>query len=143
MNAYRVSLESAPCRADVQLLEDRIIEYNVAQTGRDDGEELAIFLRDEANDIVAGLYGWTWAGWLEIRYLWVQPELRGMGQGRYLLLTAEQEAMARGCEHVLLDTFSFQAPDLYRRLGYEVFGALDGFPRPHQRYFLTKRLRPS
>jgi GNAT superfamily N-acetyltransferase len=143
MNEYWVSLENAPSRADVQLLEDRIIEYNVTQTGRDDGQELAIFLRDESNQIVAGIHGWTWAGWLELRYLWVQPELRGMGRGRQLLLAAEQEAVARGCEQVLLDTFSFQAPDFYRKLGYEVFGTLEGFPRAHQRYFLTKRLRRS
>jgi hypothetical protein len=42
--------------------------------------------------------------------------------------------------HAYLDTFSFQAPDFYKKLGYEVFGELQDFPHGHQRYFMKKRL---
>ena len=70
----------------------------------------------------------------------MHPERRGLGHGRHLLLSAEQEALTRGCEGAVLDTFSFQAPDFYRKLGYAIFGQLDDFPSPHRRYFLTKRL---
>jgi hypothetical protein len=55
MNEYQVSLERTSSRAAVQLLADRISEYNVAQTGQDDGQELAIFVRDATDQIVAGL----------------------------------------------------------------------------------------
>ncbi len=53
---------------------------------------------------------------------------------------AEQEALARGCRNVLVDTMSFQAPGFYRRLGYEEFGVLEGFPGPHSRHFFRKSL---
>lgn len=33
---------------------------------------------------------------------------------------------------------SFQAPDLYPRCGYEVFGRLEGFPTGHARLFMRK-----
>jgi hypothetical protein len=52
---------------------------------------------------------------------------------------AEDEARALGCVGVWLDTFSFQARGFYERHGYEVFGTLDEFPAPHQRFFLRKR----
>ena len=54
---------------------------------------------------------------------------------------AERGALGRGCHSVWLDTFSFQAPGFYRRLGYEVFAELD-WSADHKRIFLRKRLRP-
>jgi hypothetical protein len=40
----------------------------------------------------------------------------------------------------ILDTYSFQAPGFYQRLGYEVFGVIHGYPRGYQKWFLKKRL---
>ena len=62
------------------------------------------------------------------------------GYGRRLLQTLEQEARAQQCHLAILDTYSFQAPDFYQRLGYEVFGVIDGYPRGYQKVFLKKRL---
>jgi len=72
--------------------------------------------------------------------MWLKEELRGRGYGHQLLLLAEEEGRKRGAKQVYLDTFSFQAPDFYKKHGYEVFGELHDFPPGHQRYFLTKQL---
>ncbi len=53
---------------------------------------------------------------------------------------AELEARQRGARCAYLDTFSFQAPDFYKKQGYEVFGELRDFPEGHRRYFLRKQL---
>jgi hypothetical protein len=45
-----------PTPDDVQYLEDRIYEFNAAATGIDDGELLAIVVR-ERGSIVAGICG--------------------------------------------------------------------------------------
>src|SRR5712691_3125402 len=74
--------------------------------------------------------------------LWVHAELRGQGIGRELMARAEQRAAALGCHSAFLDTFSFQAPGFYQKLGYTVFGTLD-YPPDHKRFFLQKRLQPS
>src|SRR5262249_24557101 len=101
-----------------------------------------IFVRDDLGTITAGIYGWTWGACCEIRYLWVQESLRAQGLGSRLLATAEQEAIRRGCRHVVLDTHSFQAPAFYRKLGYDVVAVVPDYPRGHQRIHLRKLLAP-
>jgi GNAT superfamily N-acetyltransferase len=140
MTAYRLQLETDPAHADVRFLLDRLYCYNVEQTGRNDGQWLAIFLRDETDRIAAGLHGWTWGGWLKVSFLWVSPEQRRQGRGRQLLLMAEAEARKRGCSHAAISTFSFQAPDFYRKFGYRIVGAIEGLPEGHRQYTLTKEL---
>ncbi len=134
-------VEAKPAPADIRFLQDKIYEYNVEQTGSDDGRWLCIFVRDEKGDIAAGIHGWTWSGCGKIENLWVRHELRGKGYGTSLLQAAEREAVVRGCERLFLDTFSFQAPLFYQKLGYEIIGTLEDFPSvPHKQYHLRKRL---
>jgi ribosomal protein S18 acetylase RimI-like enzyme len=134
------TLEDPPKSEDIQFLENRIYEYNVASTGYNDGRLLGLFMRDEGGTIVAGLYGWTWGGCLQIQDLWVHEELRGRGHGMRLLLAAEAEAIARGCQQAQLETHSFQAPEFYPKFGYEVVGVIEGYPRGHKKYFFRKTL---
>jgi GNAT superfamily N-acetyltransferase len=90
--------------------------------------------------LVGGATGYTHRGWLFIQYLWVSDELRGRGLGAHLLGRAETSARERGCRAVWLDTFSFQAPGFYEKLGYRQFGQLDEFPPGHARHFVWKPL---
>ena len=133
-------MDDSPNERDVRFLDDQIYRYNVARTGIDDGRLLSIVLRDEGG-ISAGLYGHTWGGVLEVKILWVREDLRGQGYGTRLLTMAEEEAIRRGCVQAILDTHSFQAPELYRRLGYEVYATLAEYPHGHSKHFLWKRLR--
>ncbi len=140
MESDELRIETEPASQDTQFLDDQINAYNVEQTGIRDGTLVACFVRDNAHQILAGIYGWTWGGCCEIRYLWVHPDLRGRGLGRRLLLAAEQEARSRGCTQVVLDTHSFQAPGFYERLGYVVFGIVQDYPYHHQKIYLKKSL---
>lgn len=140
INPEDLIIESEPAAGDVEFLDDRLYDYNVEQSGYSDGQRLAIFLRDDQRTIRAGLDGWTWGGSGEIRSLWVETALRGQGIGAKLMLAAEHEARARGCKQLMLGSFSFQAPQFYRSLGYEVFAVLDDHPHGHRLYMLYKRL---
>ena len=132
--------KSIPNPRDLDFVSDQLDAFNIAITGIDDWHALAIFVRDDDGQIVAGLTGGTWAGYLEIQNLWVREDLRGQGLGRRLLLAAEQEARARGCTQVLLDTHDFQAPEFYKKLGYSVFGVFEGIGGRYNRYYLRKQL---
>lgn len=81
MTDYRAFVEDAPQREDIDFLERQINGHNMAATARAGGELLAVFLREENGEIFGGLYGWTWASWLEVRYLWVRSDRRGRGHG--------------------------------------------------------------
>jgi ribosomal protein S18 acetylase RimI-like enzyme len=140
MHTSELLLEANPNPSDLDFLEDQINTYNVAVTGIVDWYPLAIFVRDDNEQIVAGISGGMWGGYLEIKNLWVYERLRGQGLGRQLLLAAEREASARGCTQVLLDTHDFQAPEFYKKHGYSVFGVFEGIGGRYNRYYLRKKL---
>src|SRR5689334_4976912 len=95
--------------------------YNVRSVGRIDYKPLTITAR-EGKDIVGGLAGYTFFGWLFIDRLWVSDERRRKGLGKALMKRAESEARKRGARNGYLSTFSFQAPGFYKKLGYRQFG---------------------
>ena len=138
---YRITVEDPPSRADIKTLERHLVEFNESRVERLNLRKLAFFLRDERDQIVGGIYGETYWGWLFIGLLWVSEELRDRGFGRELIALAEAEAVRRGCMQAYLDTFDFQALDFYKNLGYQVFGTLNDFPEGHTRYFLQKRIQ--
>jgi GNAT superfamily N-acetyltransferase len=139
MTTYHLAVDTKPTVQDGEFLEDQLYEYNVTQTGYDDGQLVTIWVKNHADEIMAGLHGWTWGGSCSIRDLWVHEDLRGQGYGTQLLQAAEQEARSRGCHQVVLESYSFQAPGFYQKHGYEVFAVLEDHPRGHRNYYLRKR----
>lgn len=117
-----------------------ILEYNDSQTTPSRQKPLVVLAKDNEGKVCAGLRGHTNRGWLFVSQLWVSKEMRKAGLGSSLLQMAEAEARKRTCHGAYLDTFSFQALDFYKKLGYEVFGQLEDFPVGHRRYFLQKKL---
>ena len=115
-------------------------DYNTQHAG--DGHAIflcfAIYAPDDA--IVGGIIGETHWNWLFIHLMWIKDELRGKGYGHRLLVAAEGMGRKRGATHAYLDTFSFQAPEFYKKHGYQVFGVLEDFPPGHQRLYLVKKL---
>jgi GNAT superfamily N-acetyltransferase len=103
-----------------------------------DWKRLCLFAENEDGELIGGLEAETFWNWLHIVFLWT--DVRGEGIGTELVLTAEEEARRRGCTSAHLDTFDFQAPGFYEKLGYEEFGSLSDFPPPHRRRFLKKAL---
>jgi GNAT superfamily N-acetyltransferase len=117
-----------------------VSRYNRERAGDNQFKRLCFVVRGPGEVIYGGILGETYWGWLYIDLLWVDERLRGRGFGRRLMETVEEAARQNGAAHAYLDTFSFQAPDFYRRLGYRVFGQLPDFPPGQQRYFMTKTL---
>ena len=139
---FRLSFDDQPAPADREAIGRALDAFNRGFLGDTGFSRVCFFIRSEPGEIVAGLVGSTYAGWLFVADLWVHTELRRRGIGTELLARAEQRAVELGCHSVRLDTFSFQAPEFYPRFVYRLYGALD-YPPRHRRYFLWKPLSPA
>ena len=143
MSSYTLQNEAKPDDNDVRVLLNGLHDYNTQHSGAGEAEYLTIFLRDASGKVVAGISGWTAYGWLRIDVLWVREDLRGQGFGKQLLAEAEAEGMRRGCQFATLDSFSFQAPEMYKKRGYSEFGVLDKIAGNQTWHFLKKDLGSS
>ncbi len=113
---------------DEKAVFDGLLKYNMEYLEDKEPKDLGIYIRDENHQVKAGLIGLTHGNWLIIRYLWVHEDMRGQGIGARLLKSAETEAKKRRCKYVFLDTFSFQAPDFYKKYGYQERFVLEDYP---------------
>jgi GNAT superfamily N-acetyltransferase len=114
--------------------------YNAAQAGAANPQPVALLVRDDKGEILGGLYGRVFYQWLFIELLSVPEQARGQGLGSKLMHMAEELAREKACVGIWLDTFDFQAPEFYKKLGYSEFGHIADYPPGHQRFFFQKRL---
>ena len=139
MGGWNIEIGDRGSDADSAELKHALNEYNFATTGYRDGRDLSCYLRD-GGQLIAGIDGFTWGGYARIDVLWVDEAFRHQGLGHALLAAAEAEARRRGCTAIVLDTHSFQAPDLYPALGYEQVGETLETPAGHTQVMFQKRL---
>ncbi|EKX65783.1 N-acetyltransferase [Streptomyces ipomoeae] len=142
-------IETEVDRERSQLLRSRLRATNTAASptlralrGTPGERELPlhVWAMDAAGELAGGLVGHTWTTWLHVTYLWVDEPHRGAGLGSRLLSEAEHLATTRGCQSSRLETWDFQAPEFYKKLGYEVVCAIPDYPPGITEYTLTKRL---
>jgi len=125
---------------DENIIFKELLEYNLARIEDKNPRDLGIYLQDESGQKHAGLIGNTHGNWLSIKFLWVSEELRGQNIGSDILSQAEKTAKERGCKYSFLDTFSFQAPEFYRKHGYKEVFVLENYPVTGKRHYFTKTL---
>jgi GNAT superfamily N-acetyltransferase len=138
-----LTVESDPDPRDLEFLETQIRREASVAMGLGGEVELAIFVRDNAGRIVAGVSGWTWGDCCELQSLWVDPSLRGRWLWARLIAAAEAEAVRRGCTQTIHFTWAFQARRLYERCGYELVGRVEDFPSGTDVLWYRKRLTPA
>jgi GNAT superfamily N-acetyltransferase len=104
-------------------------EANAAAAPLHEVAPLACIARDGDGRVIGGAVGRRWGECAELQQLWVRDESRRRGIGSALVREFLSLARSRGCNVVFLETFSFQAPSLYRSLGFRV--AYDNELYPH------------
>ena len=130
----------SPTENEIQYIRESLNKFNNTKVGDDGHMPLDIVEYDEDGDVIGGILGGTYWGWMYVDILWVHENHRHEGIGAKLLREAEKEAIRRGCHHVHLDTMSWQAPMFYQKHGYEVIGILPDIPKGNQKYLLMKAL---
>lgn len=134
----RIEVTAAPFMSEREVILGGLHAFMLAKTGSAP-TPLAVLVRDETGNVVGGLAGRLSAAWLYVELFWLPETLRGTGLGTRVMLAAEAEAVRRGCIGAHLDTYDYQAPGFYRKLGYEVFGSIEDHPPGHTRFWMRKR----
>lgn len=98
-------------------------------------------MHSKTGEFVGGLLGFTHWNHFFVSAVFVDQRFRREGIGRELLKRAEALALEHGCDTIYLDTFDYQAPGFYNKLGFKVFGKLEDYPPGHQRFYLIKQIR--
>ncbi len=129
-----------PDRADREVIYAHLVAFEAERAGPPEITPLAILLKDEAGATVGGLWGNTVFRWLVVELIFIPEHQRGCGLGTEIMARAEAIARARNCIGIWLDTYSFQAPAFYEKLGFEAFGQVTDHPPGRARIFMRKSL---
>ena len=136
----RVVRERKRAAAIETIVRGGLIRHNRPFAGPIRYERLVLSVR-EGRRIVGGLAGDCAWNFVYVHLIWVDEAARGKDHGSRLMREVERVARKRGAALVWLNTFSFQAPKFYEKLGYRRFAALKGTPAPGTtRFFYIKRL---
>lgn len=129
-----------PNKNEIEFVNNALEKFNNMHVGPDNHLLLNIVEYDENQNVIAGILGGTYWGWLHIDILWVDENFRSKKIGLRLLIAAENEAKKRGCHSVHVDTMSWQAPEFYKKHGYELISELDNIPNGYKKFHFIKRL---
>lgn len=103
-------------------------------------DEFCFVAEDDDGKITGVITGRAYYNEVHIGDLIVGRECRGTGLGRMLVSAVEDAYKGKGYEKITLTTFGFQAPEFYKKLGYEVeFIREDNDPKL-RKFFLAKSL---
>lgn len=100
----------------------------------------AFFIRNNANEIIAGCNGFLVFGAIYTDQLWVHPEWRKQNLGRELMKHVHDYGRKIGCRMATVATMSFQSQGFYEKLGYKVDFERNGYVNGSSCLFLQLAL---
>ena len=102
-------------------------------------EDFCFVAEDEGN-IAGVITGRAYYNEVHIGDLIVGKDLRKSGIGTKLVRAVEDAYKDKGYEKITLTTFGFQAPEFYKKLGYELEFVREDKDPKLSKYFLIKKL---
>ncbi|WP_028865610.1 GNAT family N-acetyltransferase [Psychromonas aquimarina] len=120
----------SPSEKDVAAIYNGLLEFNQPHFPEINEQTFGLFVRDTNSTVVGGVTGKILFTSLHVNYLWLAKSIRGSGIGSELIKRIEQEAAGYGVNNIYLDTYTFQAPQFYERLGFTEVGRYRDFPLP-------------
>ena len=136
----KIEIIEQPEQKLIDYLDQKISEYNWQNWEVTERKHLAVQIKDQQGNIIAGAVGRTFGYWLLLKTLWVAEQCRGQNLGSQILEQIEFAAQQRGCNKCLLDTLNFQAMPFYKKHGYKVEWVQENYPKTGCKYFMTKEL---
>lgn len=135
-----IEVLDSPEQSLIDFLSQKIADFNWANWEVSERVPLAVQVKSDSGEVIAGAAARTFGDWLLLDTLWVAEELRGKDVGSEILNKVENTAKSRGCTKCLLDTLDFQAMPFYEKHGYKVKWTQEGYPKTGCKYFMVKKL---
>ncbi|QCB48323.1 GNAT family N-acetyltransferase [Hydrogenophaga sp. PAMC20947] len=129
-----------PAQELIDYLSKKIYDINWANWEVSERIPLAIQIKNNSGEVIAGAAARSFGDWLLLDTLWVSEELRGQDIGSNILAKIEEAGKSRGCIKCFLETLSFQAMPFYEKHGYKVQWVQEGYPKTSCQYFMVKQL---
>ena len=98
------------------------------------------FAAEEDGNILGVITGRAYYNEVHIGDLIVASSLRKGGIGSKLVRAVEDNYRGKGYDKITLTTFGFQAPEFYKKLGYEIEFVREDKDPKLSKYFLAKQL---
>ena len=125
-----------------EFLDELLLQELRHKTGRISRNEEAVYLTwTEEGRILGGLSAVCRFETCFLDLLAVHPQARSKSIGSQLMHSLENLCRKKGLKYILLNTQDYQAPEFYRKLGYELTAAVEDIPfEGTVRYYFKKRL---
>lgn len=140
-DGFSISEDSS--EESMSVLHTGLREYVTEHIGelrkKNPGIQINLVVKNGNRHVIGGLNGSSILKAMYIDQLWIDERYRGQGYGKELMMVAERIAREDGCISSLAMVYSFQAPEFFQKIGYEVFGVSDGYPKPIKEYYFIKK----
>src|SRR5579863_8479145 len=113
MDGPRIDFEPFLDEAVRRFIVDGVDNHNIAAFQLPAYFPANFVLRSAGGEVLGGLLGMIWGGWLWVQDLWVTEAERGRGHAGRMLASAEAYAKDKGCIGAWLDTHNPAARAIY------------------------------
>lgn len=137
--SYYFEYQKIPEEKDAMILFEGINDEAV-ERGMQRMQPFGIYIKDEEERNVGGVYGYFIYGGVHIDLLWLSKELRHQGWGLKLMLETEAIARERKCKFATVNTMDWEALTFYQKLGYQIEFTREGYEKQSKMYFLRKKI---
>ncbi|EAE3609200.1 GNAT family N-acetyltransferase [Listeria monocytogenes] len=130
--------ELEPCVIEGLLEHKERLGYDIP---KNDAVHIGFAALNESGEIVGGVTAKISYGELHVSLLSVDQNTQGSGVGSELMAQIERYGRANNCHHISLTTFSYQAPEFYKKCGFTELGRVKDFPiKGEEKFFFIKYL---
>lgn len=102
------------------------------------GEQISFDIRSPEGETIAAITVQVFWGSLHIRNLWTHKNHRNKGYASELMQEAFAFARDNNCLFVFVETMSFQAPDFYKKHGFETEFVRNGHSKGTSFHYMKK-----
>lgn len=119
MQDYEIAFVDALSLAEEEKMIKDLAAYESKHGVYANYKKYTLVLKDKKGSVFGALIAFTEFAEVYIDFIWVETSHRGQGFGKVLLETLEAQFAGKGFHNINLVTSAFQAPEFYKKCGFE------------------------